>query len=41
MIGTASWCEGEGRLERAVAQDQLHVLHRDEEESEVGEEQER
>ena len=40
-IGTRQWREREGRLERAVAEDQLHVLHRDEEEAEVGEEQDR
>ena len=33
--------EGECRRQRAVAQDQLHVLHCHEEESEVGEEEER
>ena len=41
MIGTASGVRANAVCQRAVAEDQLHVLHRDEEESEVGEEEER
>ena len=41
MIGIANGVSANRGRQRAVTQDQLHVLHRDEEEAEVGEEQER